>query len=169
MMERFRNLNDSGQGAYLQVMSTSPASDTSTPAAQLRSAGLRVTAPRVAVLETLATHPHADADAVLALVRERLGAASVQGVYDVLNVLTARGILQRIEPAGHPARYEVRVGDNHHHVVCRSCGAVGDVDCATGHAPCLVPSSTHGFTIDTAEVIYWGTCPACRASAHVAS
>lgn len=134
-------------------------------AAQLRSAGLRVTAPRLAVLECLGEHPHADADTVLSRVRERLGTVSVQAVYDVLHALTERGIVQRIEPAGHPARYELRVGDNHHHVVCRSCGAVGDVDCATGHAPCLIPSSTHGFTIDTAEVIYWGTCPSCRESA----
>ena len=142
--------------------STHPASDD--VAAQLRSVGLRVTAPRIAVLECLRAIPHADADTVLTRVRERLGTVSVQAVYDVLHALTERGIVQRIEPAGHPARFEVRVGDNHHHVVCRSCGAVGDVDCATGHAPCLVPSSTHGFTIDTAEVIYLGTCPDCRAA-----
>lgn len=134
-------------------------------AAELRSAGLRVTAPRLAVLECLGEKPHSDADTVLSQVRERLGTVSVQAVYDVLHALTAHGIVQRIEPAGHPARYELRVGDNHHHVVCRGCGAVDDVDCATGHAPCLIPSATHGFTIDTAEVIYWGTCPACRTSA----
>lgn len=133
-------------------------------AAALRSVGLRVTAPRVAVLEALRDAPHADADAVLTAVRERLGTVSVQAVYDVLHALAGHGLVQRIEPAGHPARYERRVGDNHHHVVCRTCGAIGDVDCATGHAPCLIPSTSHGFTIETAEVIYWGTCPSCAAA-----
>jgi Fur family ferric uptake transcriptional regulator len=95
-------------------------------------------------------------------VRERLPQVSVQAVYDVLHALTGAGLLRRIEPAGHPSRYERRVGDNHHHVVCRSCGAIDDVDCSVGHAPCLVPSSTSGFSIETAEVTYWGLCPACR-------
>ena len=128
----------------------------------LRAASLRVTGPRVAVLEELRDRPHAEVDTIATAVRERLGTVSTQAVYDVLKALTTAGLVRRIEPAGHPTRYETRTGDNHHHVVCRSCGAVGDVDCATGHAPCLIPSSTHGFTIDTAEVIYWGTCPACR-------
>ncbi|MGP7961407.1 Fur family transcriptional regulator [Sanguibacter sp. A247] len=133
--------------------------------ALLRSAGLRVTAPRLATLAALSTQPHASADQVIGAVRAKLGSVSVQAVYDVLHVLDAHGLIQRIEPAGHPARYERRRGDNHHHVVCRSCGAVSDVDCATGHAPCLIPSNDHGFTIDTAEVLYWGTCPSCRPTA----
>jgi Fur family ferric uptake transcriptional regulator len=128
----------------------------------LREAGLRVTAPRLAVLEALQGHGHLDADQVLTAVRERLPQVSVQAVYDVLHALTGAGLLRRIEPAGHPSRYERRVGDNHHHVVCRSCGAIDDVDCSVGHAPCLVPSSTSGFSIETAEVTYWGLCPACR-------
>ncbi|WP_019137407.1 Fur family transcriptional regulator [Cellulomonas massiliensis] len=128
----------------------------------LREAGLRVTAPRLAVLEALHGHGHLDADQVLTAVRERLPQVSVQAVYDVLHALTGAGLLRRIEPAGHPSRYERRVGDNHHHVVCRSCGAIDDVDCTVGHAPCLVPSSTSGFSIETAEVTYWGLCPACR-------
>jgi len=132
------------------------------PADLLRRSGLRVTAPRVAVLEAVAGHPHADADAVLTRARATLPTVSVQAVYDVLHALTDAGILRRIEPAGHPARYERRVGDNHHHVVCRTCGAVGDIDCTVGAAPCLTPVSTSGFTVDTAEVTYWGLCPDCR-------
>ena len=130
--------------------------------ALLRSVGLRVTAPRLATLAALTARPHASADQLVADVRARLGSVSVQAVYDVLHALNSRGLVQHIEPAGHPARYERRHGDNHHHVVCRTCGAVGDVDCATGRAPCLIPSNDHGFTIDTAEVLYWGTCPSCR-------
>ncbi|UIJ34202.1 Fur family transcriptional regulator [Allobranchiibius huperziae] len=129
---------------------------------KLRAAQLRVTAPRVAVLEELSSRPHADADDLVMAVRERLGSVSVQAVYDVLRALTAAGLVRRIEPAGHPARYETRTGDNHHHVVCRSCGAVGDVDCAVGPAPCLEASNPDGFTIDEAEVIYWGHCSECR-------
>lgn len=128
----------------------------------LREAGLRVTAPRLAVLQALHGHGHLDADQVLIAVREQLPQVSVQAVYDVLHALTGAGLLRRIEPAGHPSRYERRVGDNHHHVVCRACGAIDDVDCSVGHAPCLVPSSTSGFSIETAEVTYWGLCPACR-------
>ena len=134
----------------------------------LREAGLRVTQPRLAVLEALAARPHAGADAVIAAVRESLP-VSTQAVYDVLNVLTARGVVRRIQPAGSVARYELRTGDNHHHVVCRTCGAVTDVDCATGEAPCLVVprdllggADLHGFAIDEAEVTWWGTCSACR-------
>lgn len=129
---------------------------------KLRAAHLRVTAPRVAVLEELINRPHADADDLVVAVRERLGSVSVQAVYDVLRALTAAGLVRRIEPAGHPARYETRTGDNHHHVVCRSCGAVGDVDCAVGPAPCLQAQDPDGFTIDEAEVIYWGQCSECR-------
>jgi len=136
-----------------------PAAD---PAELLRARGLRVTAPRLAVLEAVAELPHADADAVLRHARAALPTVSVQAVYDVLRALTDVGIVRRIEPAGHPARYERRVGDNHHHVVCRSCGAVDDVDCVVGEAPCLVPSSTSGFTVEAAEVTFWGLCPGCR-------
>lgn len=128
----------------------------------LRVHGLRVTAPRLAVLDVLEGHAHLDADEVLQQVRATLPTVSVQTVYDVLHALAGAGLLRRIEPAGHPARYERRTGDNHHHVVCRGCGAVDDVDCAVGHAPCLTPSSTAGFTVETAEVTYWGLCPTCR-------
>lgn len=127
----------------------------------LRSNSLRVTATRLAVLDAVAQAPHSTTDAVLASVRASLGTASTQAVYDVLAVLTTAGLLHRIEPAGHPARYERRVGDNHHHVVCRGCGHVADVDCTVGHAPCLAPSDSHGFVVDEAEVVFWGTCPDC--------
>ena len=127
----------------------------------LRGVALRVTRPRVAVLSAVHDHPHADTDSIIGIVREGLGGVSHQAVYDVLRALTATGLLRRIEPAGSVARYEARVGDNHHHVVCRSCGAVADVDCAVGEAPCLTASDDHGFTIDEAEVIYWGLCPDC--------
>ncbi|WP_273651409.1 Fur family transcriptional regulator [Cellulomonas fimi] len=136
--------------------------------ALLRDHGLRVTSPRLAVLDALRRSPHADADTVLRLVRAGVPSVSVQAVYDVLGALTTAGIVRRIEPAGHPARYERRVGDNHHHVVCRSCGAVDDVDCVTGHAPCLIPSSTSGFAVETAEVTFWGLCPTCAAAAATA-
>ena len=128
----------------------------------LRQHGLRVTAPRLAVLDALEGHAHLDADEVLQRVRGALPTVSVQAVYDVLHALSDAGLLRRIEPAGHPARYERRVGDNHHHVVCRGCGAVDDVDCAVGHAPCLTPSSTSGFAVEAAEVTFWGLCPTCR-------
>jgi Fur family transcriptional regulator, stress-responsive regulator len=127
----------------------------------LRGASLRVTRPRVAVLAAVHENPHADTDSLIGIVRARLGGVSHQAVYDVLGVLTAAGLLRRIEPPGSVARYEARVGDNHHHVVCRSCGAIADVDCAVGHAPCLVASDDHGFVIDEAEVVYWGLCPEC--------
>jgi Fur family transcriptional regulator, stress-responsive regulator len=130
----------------------------------LRSARLNVTRPRVAVLSAVHEHPHEDADAVHAAVRTRLGTVSRQGVYDVLHALTDAGLVRRIEPAGSPARYEARTGDNHHHAVCRTCGAIADVDCAVGEAPCLTPAENHGFAIDEAEVVYWGQCPACAAS-----
>ncbi|RKT52081.1 Fur family transcriptional regulator [Saccharothrix australiensis] len=132
------------------------------PRELLKDAGLRITAPRLAVLEWLGGHPHSTADQVAEGVRARLGAVSTQAVYDVLNACSRTGLLRRIEPAGHPARYERRTGDNHHHLVCRRCGRTEDVDCVHGSAPCLEPSDTVGFTVDEAEVLFWGLCPDCR-------
>ncbi|MFJ9561279.1 Fur family transcriptional regulator [Streptomyces fuscichromogenes] len=137
------------------------ASQPPTTAAELRGAGLRVTAARVALLETVRHGDHLDVEGIASGVRERVGHISLQAVYDALHALTTAGLIRRIEPAGSPARFEGRVGDNHHHVLCRSCGAVADVDCAVGDAPCLTASDGHGFAIDEAEVIYWGLCPAC--------
>jgi Fe2+ or Zn2+ uptake regulation protein len=128
-----------------------------------------VTGPRVAVLRAVHDHPHADTDSIIGVVREHLGVVSHQAVYDVLRALTAAGLVRRIQPAGSVALYEARAGDNHHHVVCRSCGAIGDVDCAVGAAPCLTASDDYGFAIDEAEVIYWGRCPGCVAAASAAS
>jgi Fe2+ or Zn2+ uptake regulation protein len=130
----------------------------------LRAAALRVTRPRLAVLSAVHAHPHADTDSVIRTVREQLGEVSHQAVYDVLRALTDAGLLRRIQPSGSVARYESRVGDNHHHVVCRFCGAIADVDCAVGDTPCLTASADQGFTIDEAEVIYWGRCPECAAA-----
>jgi Fur family transcriptional regulator, stress-responsive regulator len=132
----------------------------------LRGAAVRVTRPRVAVLTAVHEHPHADTDAIIRTVRGHLGEVSTQAVYDVLRALTAAGLVRRIEPAGSVARYESRVGDNHHHVVCRSCGDIADVDCAVGHAPCLTASVGHGYAIDEAEVVYWGLCPKCSAATY---
>lgn len=137
------------------------ASRTPTPAEELRGAGLRVTAARVALLETVRAGDHLDVEAIASGVRDRVGHISLQAVYEALHALTAARLIRRIEPAGSPARFEGRVGDNHHHVVCRSCGAVADVDCAVGDAPCLAASEDHGFSIDEAEVTYWGLCPDC--------
>ncbi|MGV9945240.1 Fur family transcriptional regulator [Rhodococcus aetherivorans] len=134
------------------------------PPAQLRSVGLRVTAPRVAVLGAVAAHPHSDADEIAAAVRSELGSVSTQAVYDVLKACVGAGLLRRIEPAGSPARYETRIGDNHHHLVCRSCGAVTDIECVVGAAPCLEPSDDHGYVVDEAEVTFWGLCSDCRES-----
>ena len=131
--------------------------------AALRATGLRVTSPRLAVLAVVDSHPHIAAEDVAALVRERLGAVSTQTVYDALRVCTDVGLMRRIEPAGSPARYERRAGDNHHHLVCRGCGRIEDVECAVGHAPCLEAEADRGFRIDEAEVNYWGTCPECQA------
>jgi Fur family ferric uptake transcriptional regulator len=128
----------------------------------LRGADLRVTRPRIAVLTAVSENPHADTYSIIDAVRADLGDVSKQAVYDVLNALTDAALLRRIEPAGSVARYESRVGDNHHHVVCRLCGAVEDVDCAVGAAPCLDPSNARGYSIDEAEVIYWGVCPSCK-------
>ncbi|MFE3163312.1 Fur family transcriptional regulator [Streptomyces sp. NPDC059224] len=137
------------------------ASQPPTTADELRGVGLRVTAARVALLETVRGGDHLDVEGVASGVRERVGHISLQAVYDALHALTTAGLIRRIEPAGSPARFEGRVGDNHHHVLCRSCGVVADVDCAVGEAPCLTASDDHGFAIDEAEVIYWGLCPAC--------
>ena len=137
------------------------ASQTPAPAEELRGAGLRVTAARVALLEIVRAGDHLGVEAIASGVRDRIGHISLQAVYDALHALTAAGLLRRIEPAGGQPRFERRVGDNHHHIVCRSCGAVADVDCAVGKAPCLTASDDHGFSIDEAEVIYWGLCPDC--------
>jgi Fur family transcriptional regulator, stress-responsive regulator len=128
---------------------------------ELRGAGLRVTAARVALLQTVRDGDHLGVEAIASGVRDRVGYVSLQAVYDALHALTAAGLVRRIELAGSPARFEGRVGDNHHHVACRSCGIVADVDCATGEAPCLTASDDHGFSIGEAEVIYWGLCPDC--------
>ena len=130
----------------------------------LRDADLRVTRPRVAVLRALLDQPHSDTESVILAARADLPEVSHQAVYDGLRVLTASGLVRRIQPSGSVARYETRVEDNHHHVVCRSCGAIADVDCAVGEAPCLAASDDSGFVIDEAEVVYWGTCPACTAA-----
>ena len=131
----------------------------------LRRNGLRVTAQRLAVMQAVSEHPHATADAVAAAVRRQIGTISAQAVYDALGALAEKGLLRRIQPAGSPARYEDRVADNHHHLICRSCGRTVDVDCAIGAAPCLVASEDLGYEIDEAEVIYWGRCPDCLAAA----
>jgi Fur family ferric uptake transcriptional regulator len=129
----------------------------------LREAGLRVTGPRVAVLIAVHANPHADTDSILDAVRDALPAVSHQAVYDCLRVLAVAGLVRRFQPSGSVARYEARVGDNHHHLVCRSCGVISDVDCAVGEAPCLIASDDRGFSIAEAEVIYWGLCPDCSA------
>ena len=128
----------------------------------LRSAGLRVTAPRLGVLAALQARPHSDTDTVIRAVREDLGSVSPQAIYNVLAALVRAGLVRRIEPAGSPALYEVRVGDNHHHIVCRECGATVDVDCAVGARPCLTPSESRGYDLDEAEVTFWGLCPRCQ-------
>jgi Fe2+ or Zn2+ uptake regulation protein len=130
----------------------------------LAGAGLRVTRPRLAVLAAVHADPHADTDSIARAVRAELSAVSHQTVYDVLRALTAAGLVRRIQPSGSVARYESRVGDNHHHVVCRSCGVIADVDCAVGEAPCLTPSDDRAFSIDEAEVLYWGVCDQCASA-----
>ena len=142
----------------------------SDPADLLRARGIQVTAQRLAVLRAVASQPHITADAVADAARAEIGAISLQSVYDALGVLFAEGLIRRIEPAGSPARFEDRVGDNHHHLICRNCGRMVDVDCAVGAAPCLTVVDARGYEIDEAEVVYWGRCPDCakgsRASAH---
>ena len=132
----------------------------------LRDAAMRVTRPRVAVLAAVHDHPHADTHSIIARVREDLGEVSQQAVYDVLRALATAGLVRRIHPPGSVARYESRVGDNHHHVVCRSCGAIADVDCAVGAAPCLTAAGHTGYVIDEAEVVFHGVCPACVAASR---
>ena len=128
---------------------------------RLRAAGLRVTRPRLAVLGAVHSQPHVDTETLIGAARAHLGAVSHQAVYDVLRVLSDNGLVRRIQPQGSVARYEARIGDNHHHVVCRVCGAVADVDCAVGDTPCLLPSDDNGYVVDEAEVVYWGHCPSC--------
>jgi len=133
----------------------------------LKSAGLRVTASRLAVLVAIQGEgQHRDVESIAEAARERLGTLSTQAVYDNLRILVDAGLVRRIQPAGHPARYESRVGDNHHHIVCRQCGTTADVDCTIGAAPCLEPSANHGFVVEEAEVIFWGLCPRCRQTTH---
>ena len=132
------------------------------PASVLRERGVQVTAQRLAVLRAVERHPHATADTVTSDVREQIGAISRQSVYDALGTLVDVGLLRRIQPEGSPARFEDRVDDNHHHIICRECGSLVDVDCAVGSAPCLTPEDNSGFQIDEAEVAYWGLCPACQ-------
>jgi Fur family transcriptional regulator, stress-responsive regulator len=133
------------------------------PASLLRENGIPVTAQRLAVLRAVSERPHVTVDAIAEQVRASIGAISQQAVYDALGLLVRKGLLRRIQPAGSPALFEDRIRDNHHHLICRSCGKTVDVDCAVGHAPCLTPSDDAGFAIDEAEVIYWGTCPTCQA------
>jgi Fur family ferric uptake transcriptional regulator len=137
--------------------------------ALLRRVGLSVTAQRLAVLRAVSERPHSTADDIVEVVRAEIGAISRQAVYDALTAFTERGLVRRIQPAGSPARYESRVGDNHHHIICRTCGRVADVDCAVGDTPCLTANDSSGFEIDEAEVIYWGRCPECVAAAPVPS
>ncbi len=142
-----------------------PGEKAADPAGVLRQHGLRVTAQRLAVLKVVSGRPHGTADEIAEFVRAEIGAVSHQAVYDALGILTDKGLLRRIEPARSPARYEDRVDDNHHHLVCRSCGVTVDVRCAVGAAPCLEAADDNGFIVDEAEVIYWGTCPACQTAA----
>jgi Fur family transcriptional regulator, stress-responsive regulator len=135
--------------------------------AQLRTAGLRVTRPRTSVLDVLAAHPHVDAETIVTAARATHPSISPQAVYGVLKALVGGGLARRIEPAGGPGLYELRVGDNHHHLVCRECGVVVDVDCVVGAAPCLAPVATAGFVVDEAEVVFWGLCAGCQAARAV--
>jgi Fur family transcriptional regulator, stress-responsive regulator len=151
-------LIDSSEWARLSYVPT-----TSDFERMLRESALRVTRPRVAVLSAVHDHPHADTDSLIDAVRQ-VGEVSHQAVYDVLRTLTAAGLVRRVQPTGSLARYEARVADNHHHIVCRSCGAIVDVDCAVGRAPCLTAADDAGYEIDEAEVIYWGRCPECAAA-----
>ncbi len=134
------------------------------PADLLRQHGVPITAQRLAVLRAVSGRPHGTADAIADDVRAEIGTISRQAVYDCLGILSEKGLIRRIQPARSPALYEDRVGDNHHHLICRTCGKTTDVDCAVGHAPCLNASSDSGFRIDEAEVVYWGTCPDCLAA-----
>jgi Fur family transcriptional regulator, stress-responsive regulator len=136
------------------------------PASLLREHGVHVTAQRLAVLRAVSSHPHCTAEGVAEHVRAEIGTISRQAVYDALGILADNGLIRRIQPAGSPALYECRVGDNHHHLICRTCGKTADVDCTVGNAPCLTPADTAGYQIDEAEVIFWGKCPDCLAAPH---
>lgn len=136
------------------------------PEVLLRNAGLSVTAQRLAILRAVSTSPHATAEEIADLARITIGSISRQSVYDSLAALEKSGLIRRIQPIGSPARFEDRVGDNHHHLICRTCGAVVDVDCALGETPCLSASDNKGFAIDEADVSYWGTCPACQSASQ---
>lgn len=136
---------------------------------RLRAHGIQVTAQRLAVMRAVARHPHATADALAAAVRTEIGTISLQSVYDALSVLVTEGLIRRIQPAGSPARFEDRVGDNHHHLICRQCGRVVDVDCAVGAMPCLTTADNRGYEIDEAEIAFWGRCPDCLAKARTRS
>ena len=138
------------------------------PDALLRAHGLQVTAQRLAVLHAVSEHPHAATEDIYEVVQARLGAVSRQAVYDALAAFTDRGLVRRVQPPGSPARYETRHGDNHHHLICRSCQRMVDVDCAVGSAPCLDVGDAHGFEIDEAEIVYWGRCPECIAKGTLA-
>src|SRR4051795_7845632 len=151
---------------FQKMRETRDVPTTPEPAALLRGASLRVTRPRVAVLAAVHAHPHADTDSLIGAVRRDSGDVSHQAVYDVLRALTDVGLVRRIQPTGSVARYESRVGDNHHHLVCRSCGSITDVDCAVGSAPCLTAADDHGYAIDEAEVVYRGVCPDCSTAPH---
>ncbi len=157
-------LTCSRKHAYLSLVRTPPDAVSAPLVSTLRRHGLRVTRPRLALLAVLEEQPHAEAEQLAALVRERLGTISTQAVYDALNAFAHAGIVRRVEPTGSPALYETRTGDNHHHIVCRACGVIADVDCAVGAAPCLDPLQAHGFVLDEAEVTYWGLCPDCQQS-----
>ena len=133
----------------------------------LRARGLRVTRPRLAVLAALQEGAHLDAEAVAAGARTRLGTLSIQAVYDALHAFTRAGVVRRIQPAGHPALYETRVDDNHHHLTCRVCGTTVDIDCVRGAAPCLDPAQTYGFAVEEVEVTFWGTCPQCSSTTPI--
>lgn len=149
-----------------EVTVTQPIPDGShTAVALLRENGVRITASRVAVLAAVEASPHIDADTVAGVVRDRLGAASTQAIYDALTLFTALGLVRRFKPSGSSALYETRVNDNHHHLVCRNCSTIVDVDCPAATSPCLTPADTHGFAIDEAEVVYWGLCPSCQTTA----
>ena len=139
---------------------------TTDPASRLREHGVHVTAQRLAVLRVVSSYPHCTAEEVAEHVRAEIGTISRQAVYDALGILADNGLIRRIQPAGSPARYECRVGDNHHHLICRTCGKTADVDCTVGNAPCFTPADRAGYQIDEAEVIFWGKCPECLAASR---
>lgn len=162
-------LSSAGAEAVLETESGTVAGAGLDHTARLRGAGLRVTRTRQTVLDALGALPHARADQVFETVRADLPGTSMQSVYNALGDFVAAGLARRIEPAGHPGHYELRVGDNHHHVVCQGCGRIEDVDCAVGHTPCLDPSQAHGYTVHTAEVMFTGLCPDCSSAASITS